>query len=432
MLSGLTPAQLTAAYGLSSIGLATSSGTVKLDGSGQTIALIEAYHDPYLQSNLQTFDNTFHLPAPTLYVADQAGHLSNPSWELEESMDVEWAHAIAPGAALLVVEASSQSLHSMVNAVKAARGTPGVDVISMSWAFPEFAKEAAYNSVFTTPAGHQGITFVAASGDSGPVGGAVWPAAVPTVLVVGGTSLGVEPDGRYDSETAWFDSSGGYSRYEAEPGFQRSMQGTGRRSTPDVAFDGDPATGVQVYDTLPFTGQGTWQLVGGTSLGAPSWAAIIAIADEGRAIQGTGSLDGAAQTLPALYALPSTVFNAVAPLPAQPGGGANTSTGRGTPSGTSLVPDLVATTVYVPLSTSLLGRATLRDRLSPTGETGSRPPPQSSSTASRDFPFHSTSSQDIPAQAVESFRSTQAPRPRRPEPGTRARTDFVVFRRPIM
>ena len=108
---------------------------------------------------------------------------------------------------------------------------------------------------------------------------------------------------------------------------------------------------------MPFTGQGSWQLVGGTSLGAPPGRRSSRSPTKVGPSQGTGSLDGATQTLPALYALPSTVFNAVAPLPAQPGGGANTSTGRGTPSGTSLVPDLVATTVYVPLTTSLLGRA---------------------------------------------------------------------------
>jgi hypothetical protein len=352
LLAGLTPAQVTAAYGLNSITFPTSSGMVKGDGSGQLIAIVEAYHDPFLQSDLQTFDATYNLPAPSLYVNDQAGRATNPSWQLEESMDVEWAHAIAPGAAILVVEAQSQSLRSMLRGVQAARRAPAVVAVSMSWAFNEFPKEILYNSVFTSPAGHKGITFLSASGDSGPQGGAVWPAAAPTVVAVGGTTLDVNFHGRYEFESAWFDSSGGYSRYQVEPGFQRSVQATGRRSTPDVAFDADPVTGVQVYATSLSTGQGWWNLVGGTSLGAPAWAAIIAIADQGRALEGKGSLDGGTQTLPALYAVPTEDFNLIAPLPGQRNTGANTSTGRGTPSGAELVASLVGTTISVPLTTS--------------------------------------------------------------------------------
>ena len=288
LLSGLTPSLVTQAYGLDAIRYSTSSGTVKGDGSGEVIALIEAYHDPYIQSDLATFDKANDLRAPTLIVANQAGSVVNQGWELEESLDVEWAHAIAPGATILVVEAQSQSRRSMLTAVNAARNTPGVDVISMSWGFNEFAREASYNSYFTTPAGHRGITFVAASGDSGPQAGAEWPSVSPTVLAVGGTSLDVDMSGLYLSESAWDGSGGGYSRYQVEPGYQRLVQATGRRSTPDVAFDGDPNTGVAVYETSYFTGQGSWETVGGTSLGTPSWAAIIAIVDQGRNLSGLG------------------------------------------------------------------------------------------------------------------------------------------------
>jgi hypothetical protein len=333
----------------------TSSGTVNGDGSGETIALVEAFHDPYLASDLNTFDQTYGLPAANLIVESRAGQVSNPSWDLEESLDVEWAHAIAPGAALLVVEAKSQSLQNMLTAVKAARKTPGVVTISMSWGFQEFAKEASYNSLFTTPARHRGITFLASSGDSGPQGGTIWPSVAPEVVSVGGTSLNLDTGGRYETETAWYDSSGGYSRFEPEPGYQRSVQASGKRSDPDVAFDGDPDTGVQVYQTSLYTGQGSWYMVGGTSLGSPAWAAIIAIADQGRALEGKGSLDGPTQTLPALYALPSTDFNLVAPLSAQQSTAANTSTGLGTPNGTALISDLVASTTSVPLTTTGIG-----------------------------------------------------------------------------
>ena len=263
-----------------------------------------------LPSDLQTFDRAFDLPdPPRIIVANQAGSATNSGWALEESMDVEWAHAIAPGATILVVEAHSQSRQSLITAVNSARNTPGVTVISMSWGFSETWNEAKYNRVFTTPPGHRGITFFAASGDSGAAGGAEWPSVSPTVVSVGATTLNLSFSGHYLGETAWVDSSGGLSRYQREPGFQRLVQGTGKRSTPDVAFDGDPDTGVRVYQTSLYGGQGSWEVVGGTSLGAPAWAAIIAIADQGRALKGKGSLDGATQMLPTLYALPSSDFN---------------------------------------------------------------------------------------------------------------------------
>ena len=140
---------------------------------GETIALIEAYHDPTLTSDLATFDQAFGLPAKPQ--ADRrgsgAGNVTNSGWALEESMDVEWAHAIAPDAIILVVEAQSQSRQALITAVNAARYTPGVVAISMSWGFSESANEASYNRIFTTPPGHPGITFLAASGDSGFAGG---------------------------------------------------------------------------------------------------------------------------------------------------------------------------------------------------------------------------------------------------------------------
>ena len=157
-----------------------------------------------------------------------------------------------------------------------------------------------------------------------------------------------------------------------EPSYQQSVQQTGKRSTPDVAFDGDPNTGVHVYSTDPVSDQGSWQVVGGTSLGAPAWAGIVAIVDQGRALAGNSSLDGPTQLLPSLYAAPSSEFNTVSGSSVSslfgslfPQGGfdpfgsgviiggsgttagatANTSTGLGSPVGSSLIPDLVASTL---------------------------------------------------------------------------------------
>jgi hypothetical protein len=352
---GLSPSQVTAAYGLNAITFSSGSGTVAGNGAGETIALIEAYHDPYIGSDLTTFDKNFGLPNPSLSVVNLGTSTTNSGWDLEESMDVEWAHAIAPAANIVVIEAKSQSRSALLAAVNTARNTPGVDVISMSWGFNEFAKEASDNSAFTTPAGHTGITYLASSGDSGQTG-AEWPSVAPGVIAVGGTTLYTDRFGAYQGEVAWADSSGGYSHYQNEPGYQRSVQQTGKRSTPDVAFDGDPQTGVAVYQTSLQTGFGSWQVVGGTSLGTPAWAAIIAIADQGRALEGKGSLDSTTQTLPSLYAFPASDFNAVQPVGHKVEKSslatANTFTGLGTPVGTDLIPGLVASNLTAPLTVS--------------------------------------------------------------------------------
>ena len=103
-----------------------------------TIALVEAYHDPTLRGDLQVFDQTYNLPDPPLGVVNLGGARSNAGWSLEESLDVEWAHAIAPGAIVVVVEARSQTLQALLSAVNTARNIPAVDVVSMSLGFPEF------------------------------------------------------------------------------------------------------------------------------------------------------------------------------------------------------------------------------------------------------------------------------------------------------
>jgi subtilase family serine protease len=387
LLSGLTPAQLTAAYGVNAITFGKVNGT----GSGETIALIEAYNDPTIASDLHTFDQAYNLPDPNLTVVNQSGGAvsataqTNTGWAEEESLDVETAHAVAPGANILVVEANSQNMQDLLTAVNTARNTSGVVAVSMSWGFSETPNETSYDTYFTTPSGHQGITFIASSGDNGSLAGASYPAASPNVLSVGGTTLLLSSSGAYQSESAWIDSGGGYSKYEPEPSYQAKVQSTGYKATPDVAFDGDPNTGVQIYVTLPtrYGSQGSWITVGGTSLGSPAWAGIIAITDQGRALAGEPSLDGPTQTLPALYAAPTSDFNTVAPASSSFGGGggfgygysafgssslfggpslgasattsssstgANTATGLGTPIGPALVSDLVASTLTTPVT----------------------------------------------------------------------------------
>ncbi len=221
-------------------------------------------------------------------------------------------------------------------------------------------QELSYDSYFTTPAGHTGITFIASSGD---YGFSWYPSASPNVLSVGGTSLSLTSSGSYQSETAWYWSGGGYSPYEPEPSYQSTVQTTGRRSTPDVSFDANSSTGVNIYETSPRSGQGSWRVYGGTSLGAPFWAGIIAIVDQGPSLAGKGSLDGPTQTIPSLYALPETDFRTVRPANGLLGTGglsstvrrsigsdsngatANIATGLGSPNGPSLIADLVTSTI---------------------------------------------------------------------------------------
>src|SRR5262249_9197998 len=135
-----------------------------------------------------------------------------------EALDVEWAHAIAPKANILLVEANSPSSSDLLAAVDTARNTKGVVAISMSWGGNEFGGESNFDSHFTTPAGHTGITFLASSGDNGPP--AEWPAISSNIVAVGGTTLGLDASNNRTKETGWNGSGGGYSNQLKEPSYQ--------------------------------------------------------------------------------------------------------------------------------------------------------------------------------------------------------------------
>ncbi len=298
---GYAPQDLQTAYGVNNI----SFGRVKGDGAGQTIAIVDAYDDPsfvnstdpnFSQSDLAQFDLAFGLPDPPSFTkVNESGQTSplpgtdpagagnpNGNWEIEEALDIEWAHAMAPGANIVLVEASTDTnMTDVFKAVTTAADLPGVSVVSMSWGFPEFSGQQSLDSDFVTPSGHQGVTFVAASGDNGGYSynssgqptttpGVLYPASSVNVVGVGGTTLQLNADSTYNSETAWSGSGGGTSLYESETAWQKGVQETGKRTVPDVSFDADPATGVAVYDSYNDTdNSGDWVQVGGTSLGAP-------------------------------------------------------------------------------------------------------------------------------------------------------------------
>jgi hypothetical protein len=339
---GYTPAQIRHAYGFDQI---TFSNGVKGDGSGQTIAIVDAYDDPNIFKDLDVFDVTFGLPGPAggvLTKVTPQGHTKvNSSWAGEISLDVEWAHAMAPGAHILLVETRSSNLGDLLAGVSYANSQTGVVAVSMSWGGGEFSSESSFDSFFTTP----GITYTAASGDSP---GASWPSSSPNVISVGGTTLPLDAAGDYPTgnETGWSNSiygssGGGTSSYESLPSYQASVTGTTRRATPDVAFDADPVTGVAIYDTVAQFGQTGWFQTGGTSLGAPAWAALVAIADQGR---GAGASLSSTQTLTALYSNSSDLHDITSGTSGSNSAhaGFNLVTGLGTPIAQQVVQHLVS------------------------------------------------------------------------------------------
>jgi subtilase family serine protease len=146
----------------------------------------------------------------------------------------------------------------------------------MSWGGSEFSGELSYDSHFTSANG-SAIGFFASSGDNGT--GVGWPAVSSNIVGVGGTTLNLNADGTIASETAWSGSGGGISAYNTEPSYQTTygVASNGRRGVPDVSYDADPNTGFPVYDSYGYNGQYGWFQVGGTSAGAPQWAAINAV-----------------------------------------------------------------------------------------------------------------------------------------------------------
>lgn len=300
---GLTPAQITHAYGFDQI---------TNQGSGQTIAIVNAFDAPNIENDLRTFNAEFGLLActiksgclTTVYSCSGMECSTNPGqndpnyqfWALEIALDVEWAHAIAPQAKILLVEANSTgepsgaTLDDLLGGVKVAL-THNPNVVSMSWGGAEFSTEQTEDGPFVA----QNVTFFASAGDSGH--GVIYPAASRYVMSVGGTRLNVNKQGDYLNEKAWSGSGGGLSQYVPEPPYQIAYpipnDSQMKRGTPDVAYDAAPATGVAVYDSVPYAGSAGWMQVGGTSVGPPQWSALVAIANSLRAIAMKPALTGA-------------------------------------------------------------------------------------------------------------------------------------------
>jgi subtilase family serine protease len=274
--TGLSPQTIKSVYNF------TTSLTA---GAGTTIAIVDAYDDPTAESDLAVFSSQYALPPCTtangcFKKVDQNGGTNYPrkdaGWALEISLDIQWAHAIAPGAKILLVEAATNSFTNLLAAEDYAK--THANYVSNSWGASEFSSEASYDSHFA----QSGVSFFVSSGDSGLP--AQYPSASPNVISVGGTTLNFSGSGAFLSETGWSGSGGGCSVYEnatvAQSSFSQYAQVScgGKRGTPDVSLDADPASGVAVYDTTRYQGQQGWFRVGGTSASSPMWAGRAAVA----------------------------------------------------------------------------------------------------------------------------------------------------------
>ncbi len=326
-----TPAQVRAAYGLDKLPASSSANKGAYQGSGQTIAIVGAYNNPSVATDLATFNAKFGLPGCAVTTiaaatrlplakpaagsacsfsvvhASSAGAMTtkvpaaNAGWATETAMDVQWAHAMAPAARIVLVQAASASVTDMTAAIALA-GKLGATVVSMSFGATEFSSQANYDSAFLA----SGVSYLAASGDSGRQ--VSWPAVSSRVLAVGGTTLAASGSTR--SETAWGGSGGGISSFAAVPAWQSTLRVTGttgavtapaRRVLPDVAFNANPSSGQLIVYA------GRWYVAGGTSIGTPQWAGLVAVANAVRVLKGKAVLGPLGQ--PVYKALNGTAAN---------------------------------------------------------------------------------------------------------------------------
>jgi subtilase family serine protease len=284
--TGLGPSQIQSAYKLSG-----------LNASGRTVALVDAYSDPKVASDLATYRNAYGLPACTtangcFKVVNENGATSPlPSgdygWAEEESLDVDAVSAACPTCHILLVEASSANTSDLTTAENSAAKAAGVVAISNSYGGAESSSELSSDSAYD----HPGIAVTVSSGDSGY--GVEYPAASQYVNAVGGTTLTQASNSRGWTETAWSGAGSGCSAYEPKPSWQHDT-GCGKRTVADTSADADPNSGLGVYDTYNSCGSSSfcdylieigavqgldgWAQVGGTSLSSPLTASVYALA----------------------------------------------------------------------------------------------------------------------------------------------------------
>jgi len=265
----MTPGNIRSFYGMPSTG-----------GSG-VIVIVDAYDYAAALPDFNTFSAAYGLPTETsadrlaatntvFQVIYQGGVKpnANTGWAQESALDIEWAHAMAPNAKIVLIEAQSNSFANLYAAVDMAAGIAGAKQVSMSWGGSEFNGEASSDVHFNK----NGPCFFAASGDTG--GKTIYPSTSPYVVAVGGTSVSTNGSGVLTGETGWSGSGGGNSPYESKPGWQSGVGGAGR-SVPDISSDANPNTGVSVYGPTGRGPKSGWLVFGGTSVSAPTMAGMV-------------------------------------------------------------------------------------------------------------------------------------------------------------
>lgn len=303
-ISGYQPHDLQTAYALSTSG-----------GSGVTVAIVDAYHDPNAASDVAVYRSQFGLPSGH-FTQHALGTKTNSGWAEEESLDVDMVSAICPNCNILLVEASSASTSALTAAEQYA--TAHANYVSNSWSGNEGSASSTDNSYNFS----SGKIITAATGDSGYNSTAQWPAILPYVIAVGGTHLAATSP---RSETAWTGAGSGCSKVYAKPSWQTMNVGCTKRAQADVSAVADPNTGVAVYDTFHTSG---WLVFGGTSVATPVIASVFAL---------TGNTNGN----PSVYANASNLYDVKsgkngscgAPL-CTSGTGWDGPTGLGSPNGT--------------------------------------------------------------------------------------------------
>jgi len=281
--AGYGPADLQSAYNLTS---ASANA-----GSGETVAIVDAYNDPNAASDLAVYRSTFGLPPCTVSngcfkQVNQNGSTSglpknNASWSQEISLDLDMVSAICPNCHILLVEANSPSFTNLGTAVNTAVKL-GANAVSNSYGGSESSGELSYASYYS----HPGVAITASAGDSGY--GVEVPAAYNTVTAVGGTTLTRASNTRGWSETVWSGTGSGCSAYVSKPSWQTDPD-CSRRTVGDIAADADPNTGVAVYDSYAYQGVSGWLVFGGTSVASPIIASVYALAGNAASLNLNGA-----------------------------------------------------------------------------------------------------------------------------------------------
>jgi kumamolisin len=276
-----TPASLGCVYGLTqrSRGCNPNVASANPTGGKGAIAIVDAFDDPNAGADLKYFSTQFGLPNADFKVVYASG--TEPAldptggWEVEESLDIEWAHAMAPKAKIFLVEAATNNGGDLFTAEEVASSlvaAAGGGEVSNSWGGDESADEVGADSFFQMP----GVVFFASSGDAP---GTIYPGTSPYVVSAGGTTTARSPyTGDFLYELPWTEAGGGQSEYEPRPHYQNGIARVvgNARGVPDLSFDANPDTGVWVWDSNLYEGEaGGWFVVGGTSVASPSLAGIV-------------------------------------------------------------------------------------------------------------------------------------------------------------